>query len=192
MRGHNTEANVIESERLRLISMTPAFLTACLAGDRAGAEAALGHMVPADALHENSVKARRLAQLQKDPELQPWLLRAIVERRSGAMIGRIGCHDYPGAEHLQPYAPNGVEIGYEVFPNHRRQGYAHEATAALIEWLHRAQKVNQFVLSISPDNLPSLRLAEKLGFQLVGQWEDEEDGPEEVFVLQWQEPNRSA
>lgn len=39
------------------------------------------------------------------------------------------------------------------------------------------------VLSISPTNQPSRQIAQHFGFVQVGTVEDEEDGPEDLFVL---------
>ena len=41
--------------------------------------------------------------------------------------------------------------------------------------------MRRFLLSISPENAPSLALAEKLGFRKIGSKIDEEDGPEEIW-----------
>jgi RimJ/RimL family protein N-acetyltransferase len=77
--------------------------------------------------------------------------------------------------------PQGVEIGYTVFPAFRWRGYASEASRALIDWAHDQHQVSQFILSISPENTPPLRLARRLGFVEVGSEVDEEDGEELVF-----------
>jgi [ribosomal protein S5]-alanine N-acetyltransferase len=37
------------------------------------------------------------------------------------------------------------------------------------------------VLSISPDNTPSLRLAAALGFKKIGSHVDEDDGVEDIY-----------
>lgn len=130
----------------------------------------------------------RLGQLQADPDLQPWLVRAIVHRESNVMIGHIGFHGYPGGEHLQAYALHAAEMGYTIFPDYRRQGFAREAAAALMGWAAHVKGVRQFVLSISPGNEPSQHIATHLGFRKVGQWEDEIDGPEDLFLLDWEGP----
>jgi RimJ/RimL family protein N-acetyltransferase len=125
---------------------------------------------------------RRLTQLRDDPTLQPWLLRAMGLRGDGRMIGHIGFHTRPGAEYLRDLAPGGVELGYSVFEPYRRQGFATEACAALMSWAHREHGVGRFVVSISPGNLPSLRIAQHFGFRKVGMHIDEEDGPEDIYV----------
>jgi RimJ/RimL family protein N-acetyltransferase len=97
------------------------------------------------------------------------------------MVGAIGFHTRPGAAYLAELSPGGVEFGYQVFTAYRRQGYAGEAATALMDWAHTQHGVNRFVLSISPENIPSLALAQKLGFTVIGAHIDEEDGPEDIF-----------
>jgi RimJ/RimL family protein N-acetyltransferase len=77
-----------------------------------------------------------------------------------------------------------VELGYTVYSEFRRRGYASEAAARLMDHAHGARGVSRFVVSISPENVPSLALARKLGFVKVGAQWDEEDGPEDVFLFE--------
>lgn len=56
-----------------------------------------------------------------------------------------------------------VEIGWGVNQNRRRRGYAFEATTAVLGWAARQPGVRAFSATIPDDNLPSQRLAEKLG-----------------------------
>lgn len=173
----------IHSERLDLIPMTPAFLQASLDGDLAACEARIGLDIPADWLNKTGVMRRRLTQLQADPTLQPWLIRAVSLRQERVMVGYIGFHDQPGAAYLNELAPGGAEFGYTIFPRFRRNGYAREASLALMQWAHTEHGVTRFVVSISPTNTPSLNLAHQLGFTKIGAHIDEEDGPEDIFEL---------
>jgi RimJ/RimL family protein N-acetyltransferase len=173
----------ITTERLLLVPMTVPFLEACLGGDAAAARTLLGSAVPAAWFAEAWLMRLRLGQLQQDSGLTPWLLRAIIRRDTNMMIGHIGFHGYPDAEALRDYAPGGAEMGYTIFPDQRRQGYAREAVAGLMAWATASHGVTQFVLSISPTNAPSRQIAHHFGFVQVGTVEDEEDGPEDLFVL---------
>jgi [ribosomal protein S5]-alanine N-acetyltransferase len=184
-------ADGIQSERLDLLPMTAAFISASLAGDIEKAEALLGLAPPPEWLCAQGLMRIRLGQLRFDPMLQPWLLRAVILRATGSMIGHIGFHTAPGAAYLQPIAPGGVEMGYTIFPAFRRQGYATEAVASLMRWAMQEKNIQRFVLSISPENRPSLRIANHFGFRKVGSYMDEEDGLEDIFVLELNETDKA-
>jgi RimJ/RimL family protein N-acetyltransferase len=176
------DITLIQSERLDLIPMTPPFLEACLAGDLATATHLLDLTMPPDWLQAQWLMQLSLDQLLQNRDLQPWLLRAIGLREQRVMIGHIGFHSQPGPDYLRDVAPDGVEFGYTIFAPFRRQGYATEACDALMNWVHQIHLVRRFVVSISPDNVPSLRIAQHFGFRKVGTQIDEEDGPEDIFV----------
>lgn len=166
--------------------MSPAFLESSLAGDQAAAECLIGMKIPAMWFSEQGERwlmELRLRELRADPSLQPWSVRAMCLRSAGQMVGYIGFHTKPGPEYLRNLVPGGVELGYTVFPEFRRQGYAREASGALMRWAACEHQITDFVLSIRADNTPSLRLAEFYGFTRIGTVIDPEDGPEEVFRL---------
>jgi ribosomal-protein-alanine N-acetyltransferase len=165
--------------------MTPAFLRASLERKMQAAEQELKLTLPVGWPGEDQVKvlARRLKELDGNPELQPWLLRGIALRETGIMVGSIGFHTAPGAEYLRDYSPEAVEFGFTVFPEHRRQGFAREASVALMRWANEVHGVRNFVLSIRPDNHPSQALAAQLGFERIGSHVDEVDGSEDVLEL---------
>lgn len=177
-------SSIIYSERLRLISMTPSFLSASLFGNQQAAVESIGLTAPDEWLVEQKLMDIRLAQLEQDPSLQPWLLRAIALRHEPVMIGHIGFHSHPAPQYLHGYAPQGIEFGYTIYPSFRRQGYASEACAALMTWATTVHGITQFVLTIAPDNTPSQRIAQRFGFVKVGEHMDEVDGLEEIFVRQ--------
>src|SRR5687768_3866196 len=114
--------------------MTPAFLRASLRGATEEAANCIGLRLPASWPENESVLALRLEQIESNPALQPWLLRAIGLRRSREMVGHIGFHSSPGASYLEQWSPDGVEFGFTIFPPHRRKGYAREACVALMQW----------------------------------------------------------
>jgi RimJ/RimL family protein N-acetyltransferase len=91
------------------------------------------------------------------------------------MAGHIGFHGPPGVNARRE--PDAVELGYTVFPEHRRNGFATEAVRGLLEYAH-AHGIHRFVASVGPENEPSLRLVHGLGFVEVGRHWDEEDGDE--------------
>jgi len=172
----------IRTARLNLVSMTPEFIEAVLAGRLAEAERELGAELPTAPLDE-AVKRflrRRIAQLREDPDIQRWLARAIVRRGTGAMVGNAGFHGPPGVNEANH--ERALEIGYGVLPEYRRQGYASEAVEGLIAWAG-TQGIDHFVASVAPGNEPSLAIIRKLGFVRTGEHIDPEDGLEHVFEL---------
>lgn len=175
---------LITTERLELRTMTADQLEATLRGDLAEAEL-LGGFTLADEWPGESTRLVRhwIDALRAEPAREPWMARAMVRRSDRLMIGHIGFHDRPGAAYLERWAPgaDAVEIGYTVFEPHRREGYATEAAAGLMDWAWTRHGVDCFIASVAPDNAPSLHVIAKLGFRRIGSHIDEVDGPEDVF-----------
>jgi [ribosomal protein S5]-alanine N-acetyltransferase len=102
----------IYSERLELIPMTPAFLGASLRQDIHEAGQELQISLPAEWHGQHTdVLSLRLKQLQDDPTLQPWLVRAMAVRGTRVMAGHTGFHTAPDADYLRPFSPGGSEFG---------------------------------------------------------------------------------
>jgi RimJ/RimL family protein N-acetyltransferase len=171
----------LHAERLDLVSMSPPFMEALIEDREGDAEAALGVPIPAEWPDEDDLGflRRRVEQMRKDPDVQRWLVRALVLREEGTMIGHAGFHGSPGTQGL---AAGKVELGYTVFPAYRGRGYATEAAQALMGWAE-SQGIHDYVASVSPENAPSLAIVRKLGFVQTGDQWDEEDGLELVFEL---------
>jgi ribosomal-protein-alanine N-acetyltransferase len=172
----------LESRRLLLRPMGAPVLEALLAGDRAAAARLLESNIPADMSPDDFPLASRLDQLRRDSSVEPWLLRAMIQRTSETVIGHIGFHTPPCPAYLAHVAPDGVELGYSVHPPFRRQGYATEAILALMQWAYTRHGQRCFFLSIAPENLASTALAESLGFATCGSHIDEEDGLEIEYL----------
>ena len=94
-----------------------------------------------------------------------WYLRgfgmfAVVERSSGDLVGRIG-----------PWQPEGwpdFEIGWTLRRNHWGRGYATEAVKACITYAFEKLGKRHLISVIAPDNLRSIRVAERVGERLEG------------------------
>jgi RimJ/RimL family protein N-acetyltransferase len=168
--------DAISSQHLDLVPMTLELMEALQRGDRESAQQMVGYRIPKDwPQGMESVLRFRIAIARAQPETLPLLLRAMVLRTDPeVVVGRIGFHG--------PSDDTGMlEIGYEVFPAHRRQGYAQEAVLAMFRWAQRDPAVRRFRATISPGNEPSRRLVAGLGFTEVGTQWDEEDGEETIF-----------
>ena len=138
--------------------------------------------VPRELLDRPTSFAFAKLRLDEDKLYQPWSARAIILADTGAMIGHIRFHSRPDPVDLHPFARDAVEFGYTIFPDYRRQGYAAEASGAMMAWAQAMFGVRNFVATISPDNVASRALIARLGFARVGQVMDEVDGVEDVFL----------
>jgi [ribosomal protein S5]-alanine N-acetyltransferase len=163
---------------LDLVSMSPEFMRASLAGDLARAADLIGAVLPASWPGRTGRTMRlRLEQIARDPAVQPWLLRAIVLREPiRSVIGHTGFH-------AEPDRRGAVEVGYTVEADYRRHGYAFEAVQALFAWATDEHGIHLFAASVGPNNVASLGLVDKLGFSQTGSQWDDEDGEELVFEL---------
>ena len=173
-----TPDHAIEAKKTRLVLLSKEFMRAALVGDRDGCRSLLKASFPPEWPDEDGVflLETRIKDLEDDPERGVWLLRAMVDREVNQVVGHIGFHGAPDARGF-------VEVGYEVFPDHRRKGYAEDAVRALLDWAATKPRVRGFRASAGPANDPSLALIRKLGFRQIGvQW-DERDGLELVFEL---------
>lgn len=59
-------------------------------------------------------------------------------------------------------------IGYTIHYAHHRKGYAYEALKTLTEHLHGKYPSMEFISFTEPENVPSRRLLEKLGYADLG------------------------
>jgi RimJ/RimL family protein N-acetyltransferase len=163
--------------------MSPEAIQALLEGDGERASRLLNALVPEDLLAGQEGFARlRVEQMQRDPSLQQWLVRAVVLRDGRDAVGHAGFHGVAGKN--SKCDPEAVEIGYTILPSQRGRGLATEAAKALMRWAREEHGIRRFILSIAPDNEPSLAIARKLGFEQTGEVWDDEDGVELVFELE--------
>ncbi|MEO5901903.1 MAG: GNAT family N-acetyltransferase [Ilumatobacteraceae bacterium] len=167
----------IATGRMSLIALNGAELDQLLAGARSVA----GVSIPSAWLASDPGEMRMVSffagRLREDPSLFEWRFRLMCDLESHAMLGHCGFHDEPHGGML--------ELGYTVLAAYRRQGYATEAIIALMDEATTEHGVHRFRLAISPTNAPSRALAVKLGFEVVGDQLDPEDGPELLYERQW-------
>lgn len=57
------------------------------------------------------------------------------------------------------------DIGWSVLPDFGRQGYAYEAASAVLEYAQSELGLQRILAFISPENAPSIGLAEKIGLR---------------------------
>lgn len=89
-----------------------------------------------------------------------WL---IEEKATGAYVGDGGFGSFKRALGDIPF--DAPEQGWALSPAMHGKGYAVEAASAQIAWAEQHFGRTDFVCMISPENTPSLRVAEKLGYR---------------------------
>ncbi len=106
-----------------------------------------------------------LDQLRERPDLRGWLLWYwVLKVEATGQHVLIGSGGFKGA----PDTDGSVEIGYAVLPQYHGQGYATEAVRALIGWAFTHPEVYCIKAETLPENRPSVRVLEKVGFHHVG------------------------
>ncbi len=89
-----------------------------------------------------------------------WMQLSVEERETGQLVGDVGLSPVDD----EPYV---IKIGYTMSPPFQGRGYATEAVAALIAYAFGTLRADVVRAYASADNLPSIRVAEKVGMQLV-------------------------
>ncbi len=115
-------------------------------------------------------------RLRAEPEIAPWWARLLVRRETREAVGSAG---FGGG----PDEAGTVVIGYSVYPVFHGHGYATEAVRGLVGWALAQPGVARVRATITPDNVASLRVAEKAGLVRVGTDVDEEAGEVEVWEI---------
>jgi len=166
---------------IELVPLTPEFIQAALDGRREKAADLLGMELPDEfpSEGEKGFLGLKLRQMRADAGFRIWCTHAVVLGKQ--MIGHAGYHGPPGVN--STHNPEAVEFGYRIYPPYRGRGYATEAARKLMDLAEERAGIRRFVLSVGPDNEPSLAIVRRLGFIQTGERMDEEDGRELVFEL---------
>ena len=98
---------------------------------------------------------RRFLQMPGAWLVQGYGMFSLIEKSSGKWLGQLGP--------WQPEGWPGTEIGWSLHPDAWGKGYATEAGRAAIDWAFNALGWREVIHSIDPDNVASIRLAERLG-----------------------------
>jgi [ribosomal protein S5]-alanine N-acetyltransferase len=171
----------IVTERLVLRLVPQSALQSTVNGETAKTSELLGGKIP-DAWFDDYLVALRFKQIRDNPNYEPWSIRAIQLRNTGQVIGKINCHDEPAPYLWNDRTTRSMELGYGIFAPWQRQGFATEAITGYCSWA-ASLGVESLILSISPNNTASVRLAQKLSAVQIGSQIDDIDGPEDIYFV---------
>jgi RimJ/RimL family protein N-acetyltransferase len=107
---------------------------------------------------------RQIAVVTGHLQIRGYSMLAIEERSTGLFLGRSG-----------PWFPLGwpmVEVGWLVDPARQNEGIATEAGRASLDWCFENLEVDQVCSLIDAANVPSARVATKLGARLEQRLDD--------------------
>jgi RimJ/RimL family protein N-acetyltransferase len=141
------------------VLFTPRLMLRPLSGDDLDGYAALV-AEPEQMVHLGGVMSRALAWRDLTLRAGAWITRgfsmfAMVERETGAFVGRVGP--------WQPEGWPGTEVGWGIGKDYVGKGYAYEAAAASMDYAVDVLGWREIIHTIAPDNVRSARLAERLG-----------------------------
>ncbi len=114
--------------------------------------------------------ARLQAYIQHMYRFYGYGMWVVVEKSTGELIGRAGFEHRTVTGELVP------ELGYLIAAGKQHQGYGTEVCRAILDYGWRELGFTTVYCRIHRENLPSVRLAEKLGFTCEGNVK--EDGKE--------------
>jgi RimJ/RimL family protein N-acetyltransferase len=89
-----------------------------------------------------------------------WVLE---DKATGRFVGEVGFADFK--RDITPSVEGVPEIGWVLAPWAQRRGFATEAVRAALGWGATHLPMKRTVCLISPENIPSLRVAEKCGYR---------------------------
>jgi RimJ/RimL family protein N-acetyltransferase len=98
-----------------------------------------------------------------------WVQLSVEQRDTGQLVGDVG---------LSPdeTEPGVIKVGYTMDPVFQGRGYATEAVAALVDYAFDSLGAERVRAFASAENLPSIRVAEKVGLRLMERFERTYEG----------------
>ena len=104
---------------------------------------------------------------------------ALVERRTGELIGYCGLFYFPDINGREE-----IELGYRLKRAAWRRRYASEAAGAIRDYAFQTLNIKRLIALIDPDNAASIHVAEKIGMHYESEVMLEGyDHPDHVYVI---------
>ena len=166
---------MIETTRLQMRELTEADAPALLALYRAPAIVRFMGPPPASLAEEVANIRTHRAQYYATRGYGLW---GVVLRDTGSLVGRCGLLD------ATIDGQSEVELSYLVDPAWHGQGLATEATRAVLRFATDTLGLQRVVAVIQPSNVPSRRVAERVGMHYAGQTSYKTFGTVDLYVWQ--------
>ena len=161
--------------QVRLVPATVPLLTA-LNEDRARFSELMDSAVPDGWPEFPEAIGFTLEHLQNAPEADhAWAMHFFIDPVAGRLLGSGGFAARP--------VDRAVEIGYEIAPEFRGQGFGTAAARALVERAVASGEIDHVIAHTRPGPNPSTGVLVSLGFEHVADQEDPEVGA--VWEWRW-------
>ena len=118
----------------------------------------------------------RIPRVKKDPEFAEIAIILAIEKASSEVIGSAGFHDFPNEKGM-------IEIGFGIVAQKQNQGFGTELLIGMWKMICARPDVKILRYTVAPDNAPSMKIINKLGFEKVGEQIDPEDGLELIYEM---------
>jgi len=122
-----------------------------------------------DRTDPDGIRAEIEDMARRSPGEPGWVQFSVEERETGRLVGDVGLSPADGERGV-------VKVGYTTAPAFQRKGYATEAVGALVGYAFDALGASVVRAYASADNVPSIRVAEKVGMRLVERFAHRYDG----------------
>ncbi len=101
-------------------------------------------------------------------------LWGVFIKETNTLIGRCGLQCFELGDITE------VELAYLIDEVYTHKGYGYEATSEILRIAKERFCLDSIIARIHKDNLPSIHLAEKLGFHYEKMWKE---GPEQIYRI---------
>lgn len=158
--GNLPPVPTLETSRLRLRTHRPEDLPQCAA---MWADPAVTRYIGGEPCSEPRTWLRLLAYLGHWAAMGfgYWVME---DRGSGEFVGEIGFADFK--RDIAPPMKGCPELGFALASRFHGKGYATEGAQAVVAWADASLAATRTVCLIDPQNLASLRVVEKCGYQV--------------------------
>ena len=85
------------------------------------------------------------------------------------MLKEKAINQYVGWVQATIYDNGKAALAYVIFPKYWKQGYAKEACDSIIDHIFSAYSIESIYIEVDTRNTASIRLADRLGFALIGE-----------------------
>lgn len=126
------------------------------------------------------IRTRMWAQFEKFK-----MTRFIVTKKDGTFLGWCGLKYFPET--------NEVDLGYRLLKKHWGNGYATEASSACLRYGFNNLNLDRIIAKAMPQNIPSIKIMQKLGMTFRGHVNDPTDPhPFVLYDITREEFNKCA